>query len=460
MSTIYTIVDIETTGGSHGNRITEIAAIKTDGKQTYEKYETLINPEVFIPKSITLLTGISNSMVDSAPRFSEIANEFLAFLEGTVFVAHNVSFDYGIIKNHFEDETIPFNMKKLCTVRLSRGIIPGHPSYSLGKICGALNIENRSRHRAMGDAMATAELFHHLVEVDKDEFLYYSLNQLNKEATLPPNLEKEEFENLPNTAGVYYLMGPNMEILYIGKAKDVKKRIVTHFTEKSRKKSELLRKIHHVSCVETGNELVALLLESDEIKKHYPPYNKAQKAKINNYQVCYYEGQDGVLRVDVFLKKYAKNTIQSFSSMVMAKDYLYQLVEKSQLCPKYTGLERTKEACYLGSACQICSGKEDHEAYNSRVLEAIDTKKEKMNLWIVGPGRTREEKAIVSVQEGDYKGFGFINVDAQPTHSDMQDCIKPYATNTDIKRIMSSFLNNPIPRMYGVLKAEASSVSG
>ncbi|MFB1003945.1 MAG: exonuclease domain-containing protein, partial [Bacteroidia bacterium] len=244
---IYTVVDIETTGGSHGNRITEIAAVKTDGKQVLESYETLVNPEVFIPKSITLLTGISNHMVQDAPKFEDIAQAFLAFLGDTIFIAHNVSFDYGIIKNHFEDLGITFNKKKLCTVRLSRGIIPGHASYSLGKICPALGIQNHSRHRAMGDTMATVELFHHLLTEDKDDFVYYSLNQLNKEAMLPPNLDKKEFEELPNTAGVYYLLGEKMEILYVGKAKDIKKRIVTHFSEKSRKKSELLRSIHHVS---------------------------------------------------------------------------------------------------------------------------------------------------------------------------------------------------------------------
>ena len=451
---IYTVVDIETTGGSHGNRITEIAAVKTDGTQILDSYESLINPEVFIPKSITLLTGITNGMVEDAPRFEDIAHEFLEFIGDTVFIAHNVSFDYGIIKNHFEDLAITFNKRKLCTVRLSRGIIPGYPSYSLGKICGQLGIENHSRHRAMGDTQATVELFHYLLTKDKEEFVYYSLNQLNREATLPPNLPKKEFEDLPNTAGVYYLLGEDMKVLYVGKAKDIKKRIVSHFTEKSRKKSELLRKIHHVSCQETGNELVALLLESDEIKKHYPPYNKAQKNKSHDYHVCYYEGQDGVLRIDVFLKKFAKNSIQSFSSMVMAKDQLYKLVEKSNLCPKYTGLERTKEVCYLGDLCPYCSNKETKDEYNSRVLAATENKEEKLTAWIVGPGRNRDEKSVVSIVEGDYTGFGFVAADAALSNEDLADCITPYKNNNDIKRILNGFLANPLPKMYKMLEFE------
>ena len=174
---IYTVIDIETTGGSHGNRITEIAAVKTDGLRILDSYETLVNPEIFIPKSITLLTGITNAMVQRAPLFEDIADDLVAFLDNTVFVAHNVTFDYGIVKNHFEDLGYTFNKKKLCTVRLARTVLPGHASYSLGKLCTDLGIKNHSRHRAMGDAKATVELFHHIITQDTDDFIILSLNQ-------------------------------------------------------------------------------------------------------------------------------------------------------------------------------------------------------------------------------------------------------------------------------------------
>ena len=451
---IYTVIDIETTGGSHGNRITEIAAVKTDGLRILDSYETLVNPEIFIPKSITLLTGITNAMVQRAPLFEDIADDLVAFLDNTVFVAHNVTFDYGIVKNHFEDLGYTFNKKKLCTVRLARTVLPGHASYSLGKLCTDLGIKNHSRHRAMGDAKATVELFHHIITQDKDDFIFLSLNQLSGEASLPPNLPKEEFEKLPETAGVYYLLGEDLKILYVGKAKEIKKRISTHFTESSRKKAELLRKIYHVSYQETGNELVALLLESDEIKKHYPPYNKAQKHKSNDYHVCYYEGQDGVLRVDVFLQKFAKNSIQSFSSMVMAKDHLYKLVENTKLCPKYTGLERTKETCYLGSACALCSGTETMEEYNQKVMAATQTLQNKRNVYIVGPGRTREEKSVVRLVDGDYTGFGFVAEDLSISQEDLHDCIKPFKNNNDIKRIVNGFFAQPIPKIFRLIKIE------
>ena len=445
---VFSIVDIETTGGSHGNRITEIAAVKTDGKSILESYETLINPHIFIPKSITLLTGITNKMVSDAPDFEEVSRDFMNFLEGSIFVAHNVSFDYSIIKNHFEDLSIPFNSKKLCTVRLSRSILPNHPSYSLGKLCRELGIKNQKRHRAMGDAKATTELFHLLFKKDYD-FITHSLNQLSRESILPPNLPKSEFESMPNSVGVYYLLGEKMEILYVGKAKDMKKRIVTHFTETTRKKSELLRKIHHVSYMETGNELIALLLESNEIKKHYPPYNKLQKQKSNDYCICHYEGQDGIVRVDIFLKKYERNTVKQFSSMTMAKDYLYMLVEKNKLCPKYTGLERTKERCYLGTNCELCSGNISVEEYNQQVMKSWEPKG--LNKWIIGPGRTIEEKGVVSLKDGEYYGFGFVTTDQQINEEDLNSCIVRYKTNSDIRRIIDGFLSMPIPRAFQLI---------
>ena len=447
---IYSIVDIETTGGSHGNRITEIAICKTDGNQIIDQYQSLINPELFIPKSITLLTGITNAMVEDAPLFDDVFEEIKDFLTDTIFVAHNVSFDYSIVKNHFEDVGVVFNMKKLCTVRLARSIIPGYPSYSLGKICKSLGIINKNRHRAMGDAEATSELFHYLITEDKEDFISYSLNQLNKEATLPPNLAKEEYDNLPEKPGVYYLLGEHLKILYIGKAKNIRKRITSHFTEKSRKKSELLRNIHHVSFEETGNELVALLLESDEIKKHYPYYNKAQKRAYQNYHICHYKGQDDVLRVDVFMKKFANNSLASFSSMVMAKDHLYLLVEKHGLCPKHSGLERTKNKCYLGDNCDLCAENISVDDYNQRVLDSHENQ-EQLNILIVGKGRNRNEKAVVLLEEGEYKGFGYFEPEHARTKEAMLECIVRYKNNNDTSRLLKGFLQNGLSKQYEIL---------
>ncbi|MFY0644379.1 MAG: GIY-YIG nuclease family protein [Bacteroidia bacterium] len=448
---VYAIVDIETTGGSSGNRMTEIAICKTDGKEILSYYETLINPEVFIPHSISLLTGITNDMVSTAPSFKEVANQIDEELRDCVFVAHNVSFDYPIVKNHFADLDQNFNRKKLCTVRLSRGIIKGQASYSLGKLCQNLGISNKNRHRAMGDAQATAELFHLLYSKDEHDFISYSLNQLNKEATIPPNLVKEEYDQLPETTGVYYLMGKKMEILYVGKAKNIKQRITTHFNEKTRKKSELLRRIHHISYEETGNELVAFLLESFEIKKHYPYYNRAQKSKHSAYYVSYYMGQDGIFRIDIFNKKYGGTAIDSFTSVTMARDFLYELVQERGICPKYATLERTKEPCFKGGDCDICNAKISSEEYNERVAGLIKNDV-KNTMLIMGRGRSSEEQAAVLVQEGEYKGFTYINSELTSNVHQIVEGIVPYPHNSDTQRIIRQFLSGSMAKRYEILE--------
>ena len=167
---MYTIIDVETTG--QGNKITEISVFKYDGKQIIDEFTSLVNPEALIPNYITALTGIDDSMVINAPTFSEIAQDVLAITKDTIFVAHSVNFDYNVIRNEFKAIGIDFRRPKLCTVRLSRKLIPGHRSYSLGKICNTLNIDINGRHRAHGDAEATVVLFEILLSKKDSEKVF------------------------------------------------------------------------------------------------------------------------------------------------------------------------------------------------------------------------------------------------------------------------------------------------
>jgi DNA polymerase-3 subunit epsilon len=173
---VYTIIDIETTGGSPKNdRITEIAIISFNGEEITDVFCSLINPEVPVPYFITKITGITDSMLVNAPKFSEIAYEIMKITANKIFVAHNVSFDYNFVKEEFKRIGIEFNRKKLCTVQKSRLLIPGKKSYSLGNICCDLNINIENRHRALGDAAATVELFKVIMKnhiTGHDDFIF------------------------------------------------------------------------------------------------------------------------------------------------------------------------------------------------------------------------------------------------------------------------------------------------
>jgi DNA polymerase III subunit epsilon len=162
---LFAIIDIETTGNNYKyGKITEIAIYQHNGYNVTGSYSTLIYPEMDIPYFITRLTGINNDMVGNAPKFYEVAKKIIEMTAGRIFVAHNVHFDYKFVKEEYKKLGYNFNRKTLCTVNLARKLLPGHPSYSLGKICKDLNIDIVGRHRAAGDALATVKLFEILLK--------------------------------------------------------------------------------------------------------------------------------------------------------------------------------------------------------------------------------------------------------------------------------------------------------
>ncbi len=277
MKKTYSIIDIETTGGyRNGNKITEIAIINFDGKQILEEYSTLINPQINIPFTITRLTGITNEMVADAPKFYEVAKKIVQMTEGNIFVAHNVFFDYNFIKHEFSELGFNFKRDKLCTVRLARKFLPGHSSYSLGKICHDLGIEITARHRAMGDAKATVELLKMILakkDFGSEQFVE------SKKISLPKNVDRKSFEALPSKPGVYYFYDLTGNLLYVGKSKEIKKRVSSHFRPdmKRKKDIELKNAIAHIDFTVLGSELAALLFEGSQINELKPRFNTALK---------------------------------------------------------------------------------------------------------------------------------------------------------------------------------------
>ncbi|MDH5598327.1 MAG: exonuclease domain-containing protein [Cyclobacteriaceae bacterium] len=412
---MYAIVDIETTGGyALHHRITDIAIILHDGVNILNHFQSLVNPQQKIPPHITGLTGITNEMVSSAPVFEEIADEIHGFLKNKIFVAHNVHFDFSFVKKEFETVGISYNPKKLCTVRLSRKIIPGFKSYSLGHLSENLGIEITGRHRAYGDAEATAKIFSILVEKDIENFISGSLKKGSKETKLPPNLSKQTFENLPEEPGIYFFHDTTGAVIYIGKAKNIKSRISGHFTGNTGTWSnENIRKeVHDISHQLTGNELMALLVESEEIKRIWPKYNKAQKQFTPQWALYSYYDQNEYLRLD--LGKIRKNfpAIKTFVDQQEAFTYLKNIVKNFKLCPKLSGIQKNSDGCYdypVGNCKGACKGEESPKNYNSRVQEALSSSELTGETFILtGKGRNETESSLILVEQGSYQGYGYI----------------------------------------------------
>ena len=344
---MYTIIDIETTGnGIKGNKITEISIFKFNGIDIVEEFTSLVDPECEIPYFITGLTGIDNDMVKGAPKIHQIAPKILDITADTVFVAHSVNFDYNVIKNEFKEIGCDFNRKKLCTVRLSRKLLPGYRSYSLGKLCSVLGIPLTDRHRARGDAHATLLLFRMLMDIEGAAPVFKSfLNARSQEATLPPALPRETFEKLPTQPGVYYFKNSDGKIIYVGKAINIKKRILGHFYDKTSKEVRLCRETADIDYELSGSELLALLMESAAIKHHFPQYNSAQKSSTQPYGIFTYEDRNGIMHLAYNKVKMISRPIALFNNPTDCRTYLEEVCKQFELCPKYCHLQENIASC-------------------------------------------------------------------------------------------------------------------
>lgn len=371
----YAIVDIETTGGhAAGNGITEVSIHVHDGKKVIKHYETLINPDTPIPYYISGLTGITNEMVRNAPPFSAVAPDIFELLNNRVFVAHSVNFDYSFLKTELKQYDYELNCKKLCTVRLSRKIFPGFSSYSLGNLCGSLEIPIQNRHRAGGDAAATVVLFEKLLKTDAETVLKF-LKRGSKEQALPPNLPKEEFEKLPMTTGVYYFLNKKGKVIYVGKAVNIKKRVSGHFSNNSpsKQKQDFMREIFHLRFTECETEQDAFALETQEIKKLWPQFNRAQKRHEPIYGIVNYYEQTGFHRLGLNKLKSKSESGILVSSILEGHELLRKLVAENELCLRLAGIPKNKEYC-IESNC-VCSNTEEQHirTYNRKVSNALNS---------------------------------------------------------------------------------------
>jgi len=437
---VYAIIDIETTGlSANAERITEIAIIIHDGNEIKEEFCTLINPEKKIPYRITQMTGITNQMVEDAPKFYEVGKKIVELTEDKVIVGHNVNFDYSFLRSEFKSFGYDYSRKTLDTVRLSRKLIPGRKSYSLGKLCNDLGINNHARHRASGDALATTRLFELLRGLDPE------LEKLKLNGT-QSNLNKPLLEGLPKEAGVYYFYNHTGQLIYVGKSVNIHDRVLSHLNNNLHKKAiEMKNAIAHVGFELTGSELVALLLESAEIKKHQPLYNSQQKRTYFNYGLYSFFDDQGYLNLKIIRIINSLTPIYTYSSAQEGKEHLFRLVEEFRLCQKLCGLYDTSGACFHFQISQCdgaCVGTELPESYNRKVQSAIeDYYFKNSNFFILENGREEYELAAIKVESGKYQGFGYLNNETSDFElQQLHDCIKPAKDNREVRHIINAYL--------------------
>jgi DNA polymerase-3 subunit epsilon len=438
---LYAILDIETTGGQFNEEgITEIAIYKFDGHEIVDQFISLVNPEIPIQPFVVKLTGINNAMLQSAPKFFEVAKRIIEMTTDCVLVAHNADFDYRILRTEFRRLGYHFTLKTLCTVELSKKLLPEQPSHSLGKLVRALGIPMADRHRASGDAMATVKLFKMLLDKDLEKEIIKDFIKLKIEKGIAPKLV-DILNGLPTVTGVYYIHNQSGNLIYIGKSKNIKKRVNQHFTGITNSAKKIQLEVYTVTYEETGSELVALLKESEEIKKNKPKYNRAQRKSIFQWALYAEMDESGYLNLKLQKADGRKKEITSFTSLQEGKNSLFRITEKFNLCQKYTGLYQTKAACfqYKIKECDgACVGVISTVEYNLRVAAFIANNSfQNQNMVIVDKGRSINERSAVLVENGVYKGYTFYDLNYQITNIEiLKNIIIPMQSNRDTRNII------------------------
>ncbi|MGO1649674.1 MAG: exonuclease domain-containing protein [Sphingobacterium sp.] len=413
----FAIVDIETTGGyAEAAGITEVAILIFNGKRIIDRFTSLIQPEQPIPLHIQVLTGISNEMVQDAPTFSQVASQILSFLEHRVFVAHQVHFDYSFLQAALKRAGHNWNASKLCTVRLSRRAFPNLPSYSLGKLCASLDIPLHDRHRAEGDAAATAILFDRIYNLDRDGMIQEMVKHHAKEQRLPTHIPTELWNNLPHSTGVYQFWDRQGKMIYVGKANNIRKRVTGHFTGNStgQRRQQFINEIADITFEETGSELGALLKECHLIKSHWPRHNRALKKFEPKYGLVEYEDQIGYRRLSVVQVQKHLKPILYFQNIAESTQILLKIIRECNLerslCHFYGERRITKNDAVVEERADFPSP----ALYNlllDRALEMVENQKK--SFIIVDKGRSNNEKSYVYVQDNQVYAVGFISDDVQ-----------------------------------------------
>ena len=457
---MFAIVDIETCGGRfefRKGRITEICILIHDGLQVVEKFSTLVNPECYISPFFTNLTGITNDMVANAPKFHEIAKKIIDLTENKVFVAHNVGFDYGFIREEFASLGYNYKRDTLCTVRLSRKLIPGKKSYSLGNLCDSLDISNEARHRAEGDAVATAKLFDILMQLKTANPQYKNKGVDELMVRRIDKIKKYILDKLPEECGVYYFLDQDQNIIYIGKSVNVYNRAMSHFNTKEIKGRRMLNELYNVDFVPTGNELIALLLEAEEIKKHKPKFNKRRKTDSFTHSIDWHKDEGGIINFKIVEYENAQNALTSFGTYFAARERLETWLDEHNLCLRYCGLTDNDSICFnhqIKKCNGICAGEEEIDDYNKRANELLKRHIfSEPDFVVIEKGRNMEERAAILIENGHYAGYGYIsqydqinsaeelksNIKRAAYYPDADDLIKGYLKqNNRVKKIVFS----------------------
>jgi len=464
----YAIIDVETTGGKASRcRITEIGIVIFDGEKVLETYETLLNPETWIPAGITELTGITMDMVKDAPKFHEVAARIVELTENRIFVAHNSRFDYDFVKEEFRRLGYTFTRKQLCTVRLTRKTYPGLRSYSLGNLVKHFGIRLDNHHRALADATATTELLKFCFAAPNSADEISTLVNRGISATkLPQNMQLEQIMGLPEECGVYYFHDDTGRVIYVGKSINIRSRVSQHFNDRTGKGKLIARQVADITFELTGSELVALLHESEEIKRLQPNINRAQRRNKFAYAIISRLNKEGYRCFDIVKNtaqvRKEEDVISEFPTLSRAKGRLNFVRKHLDLCGILTK-QNSGNICFyyhLKQCRGACCGEENTLEYNSRAEKARLHLRNVFDydFLLFDRGRNHGEESVVLVQEGKYRGFTYVSKEESLRVEEIVDRVKWLESHPDTARIIQRFVSEKGGRMVDLATGKRKSL--
>lgn len=415
---MYAVLDIESTGGKYNKEgIMEIAIHRFDGHQVVDQFISLVNPEREIQPFVMKLTGINNKMLKTAPKFHEVAKRIVEITDDATLVAHNAQFDYRILRTEFRRLGYDYQRKTLCTVDLSKKLMPDAESHSLGKLVRSLGIAVSDRHRANGDAIATLKLFKLLLAKDTEKRVMTETIRSETLGELSPT-QLDMVEQLPTETGIYYMHNKKGEIIFIGKTTNIKKRVNQHFTNVSELARKLQKETKKVSFEKTGSELIALLKQQNEVQKNKPQYNDTNSGGYT-HGIYKHEDKKGKFILKSEKANGQSDRLSSFSSLKASEGFLRKLIIDH-------GLEDIVSV----------------EQFNQKVIHLFEKYSiHNRNLILIDNGREHGEQSAVIIKNGQVTGYAYTELNHQINRPDvLQKIATPIDQSVETTYLVESFL--------------------
>jgi len=442
---LFSVIDIEATGGRpHLDNILEIAIINFDGEQVTERFFSLINPQIAIPPFIQKLTGISSEMVKDAPSFEEIAMKIKHFIGDRIIVAHNISFDYTVLRHSLKRYAITLNNQRLCSLQLSRKYIPEAGTYSLPALCSFFQIPLENKHRAMDDAQAAMQVLTYILHRVSKEVLAEQAKRGFHSEEIVGKIPHSLLENMPAKQGIFWMKDAEDHVIMVGRSADLQHNIIQQFSQNlpSQRRKEILEQVVSVKVELCENELYSRIREFEELLKYRPRFNAKLPHRNSNglYPISPTDGYP-ILSIKTLMTK--ARPIATFRSKQEARILLYRLAKKNDLCAHYMGLESHTGPCSLAKTgfCKgTCSGLKDRYVYTQRLHIALTHFSfPKSTFLLKEEGRNSEEKFFLLVEDNAICTYGFLP-NGNYTESEIITALPKPALYDQIKNIVLQYV--------------------